>query len=294
MRKEIITAISRDGLDCCTSVFVFTVYDESIDLVEKIKEAAAAFINTDIGLLEYQHNCKNFNWGDFFSAIPNSFLRPYGFEKDTSDVAQYTVNFDEQLATEEDLHFSNEKWEILKRELFMNGAEALEDFIGTELDKNLEKDSIEKLLDEISDQIPDEELYKFYSKYCLEHQVLCEQRKQQLIKAIDDAEAYIEKQEEWEDECDKNIKKIIYEIIAEKESVPLENFYFTFSGADMRFPYQNGYLVVRAENEKEAFRKFRFRYPDPYLNCLCCASWYSQEKWEAIDVDMGICHEIIE
>ena len=64
MRKEIITATSQDGLDNCTSVFVFTVYDESIDLVEKIKEAAAAFINTDTGLLEYQHNCENFNWGD--------------------------------------------------------------------------------------------------------------------------------------------------------------------------------------------------------------------------------------
>lgn len=109
MRKEIITATSQDGLDCCTSVFVFTVYDESIDLVEKIKEAAAAFINTDTGLLEYQHNCKNFNWGDFFSAVPNRFLRPYGFEKDTSDVAQHTVSFDEQLATEGDFHFSDEK-----------------------------------------------------------------------------------------------------------------------------------------------------------------------------------------
>lgn len=198
MRKEIITATSQEGLDCCTSVFVFTVYDESIDLVEKIKEAAAAFINTDTGLLEYQHNCKNFNWGDFFSAVPNRFLRPYGFEKDTSDVAQHTVSFDEQLATEGDFHFSDEKWEILKRELFMNGTEALEEFLDNDIDENLEKDSIENILDEVAGQMPDEELYKFYSKYCLEHQVLCEQRKQQLIKAIDDAEAYIPSSDELE------------------------------------------------------------------------------------------------
>lgn len=39
MRKEIITATSQDGLDCCTSVFVFTVYEESIDLVEKSSRA---------------------------------------------------------------------------------------------------------------------------------------------------------------------------------------------------------------------------------------------------------------
>ena len=198
MRKEIITATSQDGLDCCTSVFVFTVYDESIDLVEKIKEAAAAFINTDTGLLEYQHNCENFNWGDFFSAVPNRFLRPYGFEKDTSDVAQHTVSVDEQLATEGDFHFSDEKWEILKRELFMNGTEALEEFLDNDIDENLEKDSIENMLDEVAGQMPDEELYKFYSKYCLEHQVLCEQRKQQLIKAIDDAEAYIPSSDELE------------------------------------------------------------------------------------------------
>ena len=106
MRKEIVTAISQDGLDSHTSVFVFTVHDDSINLIEKIKEAAAAYINTDIGLQEYQHNCKNFNWGDFFTAIPNSFLLPYGFEKDTSDTVEHTVNFDEQLAGEDDLHFS--------------------------------------------------------------------------------------------------------------------------------------------------------------------------------------------
>ena len=37
MRKEIITSISQDGLDSHTSVFVFTVPDDSINLIEKIK-----------------------------------------------------------------------------------------------------------------------------------------------------------------------------------------------------------------------------------------------------------------
>lgn len=198
MRKEIITSISQDGLDSHTSVFVFTVHDDSINLIEKIKEAAAAYINTDIGLQEYQHNCKNFNWGDFFTAIPNSFLLPYGFEKDTSDAVEHTVNFDEQLAGEDDLHFSDEKWKILKRELFMNGTEALEDFIDNEVDENLEKDSIEKLLDEIADQMPEEALYDFYSKYCLVQQVMCEQRKQQLISAIEDAGKFISSSDELE------------------------------------------------------------------------------------------------
>ena len=311
MRKEIITAVSQDGLDNCTSVFVFTVYDESIDLIEKIKEAAAAFINTDTGLLEYQHNCENFNWGDFFSAVPNSFLRPYGFEKDTSDVAQQTVNFDEQLATEGDYHFSDEKWEILKRELFMNGTEALEEFLGNDIDENLEKDSIENMLDEVAGQMPDEELYKFYSKYCLERQVLCEQRKQQLIKAIEDADTYnkdIKMEELQFDEYEKSDiiladngregKLYGYEKepkmrLSLKYQPVLQNFYFTF-GTDPKFPYQKGYLIVKAFNLNEAFAKFRAKYADVHPNCLNCAFWYTQEQWDVIDGDMGKCHEVIE
>ena len=80
----------------------------------------------------------------------------------------------------------------------MNGAEALEDFIGTELDKNLEKDSIEKLLDEISDQMPDEELFQFYSKYCLAEQVAKEQRIQKLLSDMDNAQVYISNNNELE------------------------------------------------------------------------------------------------
>lgn len=81
MRKEIITSISQDGLDSHTSVFVFTVHDDSINLIEKIKEAAAAYINTDIGLQEYQHNCKNFNWGDFLQQFRTVFFFPMGLKK---------------------------------------------------------------------------------------------------------------------------------------------------------------------------------------------------------------------
>lgn len=93
----------------------------------------------------------------------------------------------------------------------MNGTEALEEFLDNDIDENLEKDSIENMLDEVAGQMPDEELYKFYSKYCLEHQVLCEQRKQQLIKAIEDADTYISSSDELEidylDFIDKNSKR---------------------------------------------------------------------------------------
>ena len=60
---------------------------------------------------------------------------------------------------------TNSMWEELKRELFMNGTEALSDFLGFEVPENLEKDSIEKELDDIAAQMPDDIQVKFYTKY---------------------------------------------------------------------------------------------------------------------------------
>ena len=197
MRKEIISTFSQDGLNIHATNYVFTIFDDSINLVEKVKEASAAFINTDVGLQIYQHNCENFNLEDFFSEIPNSFLHSYGFEKDTSNVVQYVINLDEQLVSEDDVKFFDERWETLKRELFMNGSEALEEFLG-ELDENLEKDTIENMLDEISAQMPDEELFRFYIKYCLNNQVAKEQRIQKLVEDMDNAQVYISSNDELE------------------------------------------------------------------------------------------------
>ena len=116
MRKEIITAVETKGIDSCVSTYVFTVLDDDIDLIETIKEAATCYINTDIGYQEFQHNCQCFNWGDFYSSVPNSFLLSFGIQKDEMDVSGTTVDFDEQLVSENDLKFSDEKWEILKKE----------------------------------------------------------------------------------------------------------------------------------------------------------------------------------
>lgn len=76
--------------------------------------------------------------------------------------------YEEYLDNKEDnpdsFKFTEEKWETLKRELFMQGWEALEDFLGDVISDD--KDVIDNMLDQIADQMPDEELYKFYDKYC--------------------------------------------------------------------------------------------------------------------------------
>lgn len=196
MRKEIITAVETKGIDSCVSTYVFTVLDDDIDLIETIKEAATCYINTDIGYQEFQHNCQCFNWGDFYSSVPNSFLLSFGIQKDEMDVSGTTVDFDEQLVSENDLKFSDEKWEILKKELFMRGIEALDDFIGDEAPDD--KDVVDNMLDQVAAQMPDEELFGFYEKYCLPKRVAAERRIQKLIKAMNDAKEYICSMQELE------------------------------------------------------------------------------------------------
>ena len=203
MRKEMITAVENGNAKSDTdtvAVYIFTVLDDSISLIEAVKKAVTAYINTESGYRKFKHNCHSFNWGGL-DVIPNSFLRQFGFEKEDCKVSQTVVDLDERLATDDDLKFSDEKWAFLKKELFMNGTEALEDFIGTSLGVNLEKDSIEKLLDEISDQMPNEELFEFYLKYCSilpSEQVAKEQRIQKLVKDMDDAQVYISSSDELE------------------------------------------------------------------------------------------------
>ena len=164
MRKEIITAIDRDGIEVRIHSLVFNIYKEKIDLIDTIKGAVASYINSGYGFREYENNCYNFNWGDLL-LIPNSFLRQFGIERE-SETESTEVDFNDQLFSVNDLNFTEEKWETLKRKLFMHGRTALEDYLDTDTE-NLDKDSIEKLLDQVSEQMPDEESFKYYSKYCL-------------------------------------------------------------------------------------------------------------------------------
>lgn len=71
----------------------------------------------------------------------------------------------------------------------------------------------------------------------------------------------------------------------------MKKYYFTF-GSWKKFPYHNGYLIVKASNIQEAIKKYRNKYPDIHKNTLNCSFYYSEEEWD--DNNTGICHEIIE
>lgn len=63
------------------------------------------------------------------------------------------------------IEFDDEMIEELKKALFMNGIEVLEDFTNMDLSNYDDKDVLDNLLDEIISQMPNEEILIFYKKY---------------------------------------------------------------------------------------------------------------------------------
>lgn len=57
------------------------------------------------------------------------------------------------------------QFERLKRELFLRGRDAIEDFIDQPIPDAYDKDTIESILDEAYLQMPQRELDSYYKKY---------------------------------------------------------------------------------------------------------------------------------
>ena len=62
----------------------------------------------------------------------------------------------------------DKRFEELKRELFDWGYDYIEEFLGCEIDYDWDKDTIDNLMDEVYQQMPEEELEVFYQKFCIE------------------------------------------------------------------------------------------------------------------------------
>ena len=59
----------------------------------------------------------------------------------------------------------DDRFELLKEELFCWGHDYIEDFLGYDIDSDEDKDVTEKRMDEAYMQMPVEELEKFYEKF---------------------------------------------------------------------------------------------------------------------------------
>lgn len=79
----------------------------------------------------------------------------------------------------------------------------------------------------------------------------------------------------------------------------LINYYFSF-GTNECFPYQGGYVLVKAHSKQEAVEKYRKKYPDVEEGIINCAFIYNQFRWDEAHEKMPeyiqrkeICHEVI-
>ena len=61
----------------------------------------------------------------------------------------------------------DKRFEELKSELFNWGYDYIEEFLGYEIDYDWEKDTLDNLMDEVYQQMPEEELEVFYMKFCI-------------------------------------------------------------------------------------------------------------------------------
>lgn len=74
-------------------------------------------------------------------------------------------------------------------------------------------------------------------------------------------------------------------------------YYYTF-GTDTKFPYQKGWVEVRANNWDEAHNKFKKRFGEKAMrheNTLNCAFFYDESRFNPSQHNLGeYCHEVIE
>lgn len=56
-------------------------------------------------------------------------------------------------------------------------------------------------------------------------------------------------------------------------------YFFTFGSSD-KFPFNNGYLIVKAENIRQAVSLFRAYFPDRTDGVINCSDYYTEADWE--------------
>lgn len=72
----------------------------------------------------------------------------------------------------------------------------------------------------------------------------------------------------------------------------LSKYYFTFGTAGY-FPYEGGYVIVKARGQEEAIEKFRNKFPDYCKGFLNCSFIYTESEWDKANIKSLVCHEVI-
>ena len=67
-----------------------------------------------------------------------------------------------------------------------------------------------------------------------------------------------------------------------KNNIKKAKFYFTF-GSWEGYPFKDGYIIVKAENRREAAEKFKQWFPHPQNGEIVnCSFYYDEAEWKRI------------
>lgn len=163
---QTVIAIKQDGMDTRAIALNFEVPNKQFDLKKAAMDAATEFCKTEEGRKVFDYNCSYFDWADFATSVPNEICEKFGFSMVNDTLPNLIVNWDEQLVNESKLtNVMDEHFESLKEDLFRHGQEAIENFLGYEIDPEEDKDVTENRLDEVYMQMPEEEFQRFVLAY---------------------------------------------------------------------------------------------------------------------------------
>lgn len=78
-------------------------YDSKEAVLQRIRDAAKEYCNTKNGRDTFTRNCNCFNYGDFFTFVPEKILHRHGIYL-AATIEIIDVCFDEQLVLESDIN----------------------------------------------------------------------------------------------------------------------------------------------------------------------------------------------
>lgn len=108
---QTIVAVERDGLNVHAVAINLNILseDQAFNVRQAVIDACTEFVQTEAGKRTYDYNCRNFNWADFESDVPNEICRKHGFEKLESFFDAMEVDWDEHLVDDTQLSSENKE-----------------------------------------------------------------------------------------------------------------------------------------------------------------------------------------
>lgn len=95
---QVIILKDQDGMDIALTALLLETEDNTTDMRASVKSACEEYLSTPEGRETYEHNCRNFNWGDFILYVPNEICRKHGFTKIDTFTQDGEIDYNEQLA----------------------------------------------------------------------------------------------------------------------------------------------------------------------------------------------------